>query len=293
MKSGTHHTSEKGSLIAKSGFKNEEVVVSKFNNYLLDTDAQEWLIYMGYTVSEIIRLTAKIIPASVKQKVKQHVQTMKLQKADAQISIEIVIEGIVYFENISIKKSGANFGQIDKRRVQEYQILWGFSEENKNWLELVSGEADLLNNNLSARCQITSNSKKYITFQEIPATEMHDILNFFNANKVRILSDIISGRGGLSADYFLVTVFNENNITGYFISRTIEIINFYNKYDFYLSKGGTTLKIGPTGGEISLQRKGGDNGRETANRLQFKIKPQSIAEFVAGHKKQFYLKGDV
>ena len=36
--------SEKGSMIAKKGFRNEKDVASKFNKWKEDKDAQNWLI---------------------------------------------------------------------------------------------------------------------------------------------------------------------------------------------------------------------------------------------------------
>ena len=47
------HSVEKGSQIAKDGFKNEDEVVAKFNNWETDLVAQNWLITMGYVLEEI------------------------------------------------------------------------------------------------------------------------------------------------------------------------------------------------------------------------------------------------
>ena len=44
---------EKGSKIARDGFKNEKDVVWKFNNWETDKEAQEWLKIMGYDLDEI------------------------------------------------------------------------------------------------------------------------------------------------------------------------------------------------------------------------------------------------
>ncbi|MCK9254512.1 MAG: hypothetical protein GX793_07405 [Bacteroidales bacterium] len=44
---------EKGSQTAKNGFRNEDDIVEKFNNWKKDKDAQAWLISMKYKLSEI------------------------------------------------------------------------------------------------------------------------------------------------------------------------------------------------------------------------------------------------
>lgn len=47
------HSIEKGSQIAKDGFKNEDEVVEKFNNWQTDSESQQWLETMGYDLKEI------------------------------------------------------------------------------------------------------------------------------------------------------------------------------------------------------------------------------------------------
>ncbi len=44
---------ERGSRTAKDGFKNEDDIVRKFNDWKIDKDAQAWLILMKYKLSEI------------------------------------------------------------------------------------------------------------------------------------------------------------------------------------------------------------------------------------------------
>ena len=44
---------EKGSQTAKNGFRNEDDIVKKFNEWEIDKDAQNWLILMQYELSEI------------------------------------------------------------------------------------------------------------------------------------------------------------------------------------------------------------------------------------------------
>jgi hypothetical protein len=47
------HSIDKGSQIAKDGFKNEDEVVEKFNNWQTDLESQQWLETMGYDLKEI------------------------------------------------------------------------------------------------------------------------------------------------------------------------------------------------------------------------------------------------
>lgn len=50
-------------------------------------------------------------------------------------------------------------------------------------------------------------------------------------------------------------------------------MNFFGSGDIEITKRGS-IKIG----RITLQRKGGDGGRDTANMLQFKIDPSKLCD---------------
>ena len=53
------------------------------------------------------------------------------------------------------------------------------------------------------------------------------------------------------------------------------MIRFYGEGPIVITRAGS-LKIG----RITMQRKGGDNGRESANMLQFKINPVDLFELM-------------
>ncbi|MDP6647748.1 MAG: hypothetical protein QGG07_05105, partial [Dehalococcoidales bacterium] len=47
-----------GSQTAKNGFRNEDDIIVKFNNWRTDVDSQKWLIIMGYRLDEIQSVVA-------------------------------------------------------------------------------------------------------------------------------------------------------------------------------------------------------------------------------------------
>src|ERR1044071_1191610 len=49
--------SEAGSITAKNGFKNEDEIAAKFNNWKADSDAQNWLTAMGYSIRNVRSVT--------------------------------------------------------------------------------------------------------------------------------------------------------------------------------------------------------------------------------------------
>jgi len=87
-----------------------------------------------------------------------------------------------------------------------------------------------------------------------------------NAYSGIIISDIIKGRGGLSADWMLVTRLNRENKTTIWTLKDINLVmNFF---------GSAEIRISPRGslyiGKITMQRK---DGTLDPTKIQFKIKP--------------------
>ena len=68
-----------GSKTAKDGFKNEEEVVARFNNWKNDFIAQKWLGIMGYKIEEIEFVKALKIKGSYKADIQVQI-TIKLKK---------------------------------------------------------------------------------------------------------------------------------------------------------------------------------------------------------------------
>lgn len=242
-----------GSATAKGGFANEKIICKRFNNWKKDKEAQLWLKIMGYDVKEIDSLEAVVIPP-------------KGEKADVQLKIVIIMAKIVKIENLSLKKanSDANFNQVDKRWVDAYQQMWGFDNEVSKGLKLFTGEICP-----GKRRASKLKDKRRMFLDELPPRLKNKIINFFRDNKILVVSDILKGRGPLSADWMMVTRYNKKDDTTTWTLRDINTtMNFF---------GSGEVKISPRGslyiGRITMQRKGGDAGRDTSEMLQFKIKP--------------------
>ena len=101
------------------------------------------------------------------------------------------------------------------------------------------------------------------------------IVDFFKKNKILVLTDIIKGRGQFAADWMLVTKYDRKK------DETTWVLADINKAMSIFGEG--DVKISPRGsisiGRITLQRKGGDGGRETGNMLQFKIRPCDLFRY--------------
>jgi len=265
---------ELGSKTAKGGFANEKAICKKFNAWRKDKEAQEWLKIMGYNITKLDAVKATQVPTKLKKtdlskfgvKKEEYEHFVKFKKADVQIRIVIKIGKLLKVENLSLKKanSDADYNQVDKRTVDDYQKMWKFDNEAAFWLKLFTGELEP--NYLRETNVDKFRDKRRLFLDEMPITIQSKIINFFQRNKIIVISDILKGRGGLSADWMLVTRFNSKDKTTTWTLRDINVVmNFFGDGDVSLSPKGS-LYIG----KITMQRKG---GTPDPTKLQFKIKP--------------------
>lgn len=79
---------ERGSQTAKDGFRNEDDIVKKYNNWKKDKDAQKWLVLMKYKLSEI-----------------EYVEAVKISgyKTDVQVQVTIKLKKAIDVENLQVK----------------------------------------------------------------------------------------------------------------------------------------------------------------------------------------------
>ena len=240
-----------GSQTAKNGFRNEDDIVDKFNNWKVDNEAKSWLIIMGYDLEEI-----------------ESVLAVKIfrEKTDVQAQITIKLKNVIDAQNMQVKlvSNPKGYNQIDKRWVDAYNLLWDIPVDILNILKRYTGEIVPNINNPKDERRMFAN--------EFTIIEQKTILKWLEDNKTMIISDILKGRGRLSAEWMLVA--QKSNIDSRWILKPMNFcVNLFGNGNIEITKLGN-FKIG----KITMQRKGGDNGRKTANMLQFKINPAELFE---------------
>jgi len=271
---------ELGSKTAKGGFANEKAICKKFNAWKKDKEAQEWLEIMGHDIKKLDSVKAIQVPTRIKKSdlskfvvsEEEYEQFVRFKKADAQIRIIIKIGNILKIENLSLKKanSDADYNQIDKRTIDDYQEMWRFDNEITLWLKLFTGEI-LPKSQKKLIGKIKPRDKRRLFLTEMPEVIQKKIIQFFKENKILVVSDIIKGRGGLSAGWMLVTRLNKQEKTTTWILKDINTaMNFFGYDDVEISLRGS-LHIG----KITMQRKG---GTPDPTKLQFEIKPCQLFE---------------
>jgi hypothetical protein len=237
-----------GSRTAKKGFRTEKDIVKKFNNWRNDEDAQQWLAIMGYDLKKIERVKAIIITGS--------------HKTDVQVQITIYLKEAIARENLSVKlvSNPQGFNQIDKRWVDKYVEMWNVPDDITRLLKLFTGEIKPKQSGLK--------DQRRIFLNEMTKNDQNKIINFFTKNKILVVSDILKGNDEFPVNWMLVVLKKKNQNPEWCLKHINHVLNVFGGGDVRITNKGS-LKIS----KITMQRKGGDAGRETSKMLQFKINP--------------------
>ncbi|MCC7431159.1 type II restriction endonuclease [bacterium] len=240
---------ERGSQTARNGFRNEDDIVQKFNDWKNDKEAHLWLSLMKYNLSEIEFVEAVKIPAS---------------KTDVQVQVTIKLKKAIDVENLQVKlvSNPKGFNQIDKRWVDKYTEMWNIPEFVASILKRYTGEE-------KPNIQ-TPRDKRRMFANEFSQKEQKTILNWLKSNQSLIVSDILKGQGKFAAEWMLVAQKVDKNAR-WILKPMNFCMNFFGNGEIEITERGN-FKIG----RITMQRKGGDGGRDTAKMLQFKINPAEL-----------------
>jgi len=88
-------------------------------------------------------------------------------------------------------------------------------------LKLFTGEYDPKNYMMETGINKFRDQRR-LFINEMPEIIQAKIIKFFEKNRIGIVNDIIRGRGGLAADWLLVTRFNkESNSTTWTLKKTL------------------------------------------------------------------------
>lgn len=240
---------ERGSLTARRGFQNEKEVAQKFNNWRLDEDAQQWLRIMNYNITDIEDVEAIVLSG---------------HKTDVQVQVTIFLKKAIDVRNLQVKlvSNLTGFNQIDKRWIDKYVELWNIPTEIVSILRRYTGE-------LPPTIPYPRDIRRMFA-DEFSSNEQQKILDWLSKNQILIVSDILKGRGEFAAEWILVAQKVTHNAR-WTLKPMNFCLNFFGNGEVEITSRGN-FRIG----RITMQRKGGDGGRKSANMLQFKINPAEL-----------------
>ncbi len=238
-----------GSRTARNGFQNEQEICEKFINWEKDKEAKEWLEIMNYNLDEIEYVDAVVLHG---------------YKADVNVQIKIKLKKAIDTENIQVKlvSNESGFNQIDKRFLSRYKEMWNIPLDVFFALQYFTGELKPYISN--------PRDERRMFLDEMSEKDRSLVLNWFTKNKMLILTDVIKGRGQFSAEWVLVAQKIENDAR-WVLKNINEVLQYYSVGNVCMSPRGSICI-----GRVTVQRKGGDGGRPTANMLQFKLDPTEL-----------------
>ncbi len=206
---------------------------------------------MEYKLSEIKSVKAVVVSG---------------HKTDVQVQITIHLEEAINVENLQVKlvSNLKGFNQIDKRWVDKYTELWEIPKSIIKLLKLYTGEL------LPSVKEPRDSRRMFI--DEFSRVSQNKLVNWLEANKVLIVNDILKGRGKFSAEWMLVAQ-KVDDSARWILKPMNYCVNYFGNGPIDITKLGN-IRIG----RITMQRKGGDGGRKTAQMLQFKINPAELFE---------------
>lgn len=232
-----------GSNTAKNGFKNEDEVRDKFNDWKTDIDAQAWLVRMNYKLAEIESVSAAK-PHGEKADVEVRIKTKAGERKEG-ISIKLVTG-----------KTG--FNQIDKRWLSAYARKWRMPADVETALKFFLGELPPTK---------PSRKPNRMFLNELEPDQQKAVIDFFTANKAEIVKYLFAGEGPHAAGWLIFT-YKSNVVHQWTLRSAAETIKYFSEGKVEITPSGN-LKIG----RVFVQRKGGDAGAASAMKLQFKIHP--------------------
>ena len=196
----------------------------------------------------------------------EYVKAVKIAgnyKTDVQVQVTIKLKEAIDCENLTVKlvSNPQGFNQIDKREIDKYVEMWKIPKAIEEILRLFTGKTKPVNTN-------GLKDSRRMFLNEMSNEDQKKIIEFFNKNKILVISDIIKGRDKFAADWMLVILKKYEDSYQWALKDINTVMNLFGQGDVRITNQGS-LKIG----QIGMQRKGGDGGRESAKMLQFKINP--------------------
>jgi hypothetical protein len=237
-----------GSETAKQGFENEREVIARFNQWHNDDTAKKWLQILGYEYDKIFSIRPDKVYGSFKADIFVEVKDKQNNSKVDYIQVKLV-------SNLR------GYNQIDKRWIDRYQELWKIPPDICHLLKLYTGELPP-----TAR----GRDPRRMFADEFNNAQQVGLCNYFEKNKEIIIKTIFQGDGEKRPEWLLVIqqLSHDAKWALWPISKAME---FFSSGNVAITDRGN-IRIG----KITVQRKGGDAGRETAKMLQFKINPAEI-----------------
>ena len=225
------HMTTSGSSIAKNGYKAEQKVADALNKN----------IEFKSQFSTFIKQTI----------------TSNFYKLDGTSKTDVT-NGTI---NIQVKKCAPKrFGQVDRCWLSK---LIKNNPTLKPIEHVMSSVCEMPLMSCGKLCDKTAKRTK-LTHDHFNHEDIRLLLSTLNENKKQILNHAFNGYEIDTIPHYFFGLMGDS-LTIY---RVCDIIDHLMTFDFKIRKSGTVIELGNS---FTIQRKGGDSGKKTANQIQFKL----------------------
>ncbi|MGL6021874.1 MAG: hypothetical protein ACRC0A_02035 [Chitinophagaceae bacterium] len=163
---------------------------------------------------------------------------------------------------VKLVSNPKGFNQIDKRWVHKYAEMWNMTDNIISILKRYTVEEKPNIKNPKDKRRMFAN--------EFVEEEQRAIIKWLDNHQSLIVSDILKGQGKFAAEWIIVVQKIQKNARWVLKSMNF-CMNYFGNGKIEITNRGN-FKIG----RITMQRKGGDGGRDTVKMLQFKINPAEL-----------------
>ena len=224
---------------AKNGYKEEELVCNDLNTNI---NLRQLIIEISRTTySSFLRINNN-------------------SKCDIQSTNKLI--------NVQVKKYKQNrFQHLDRHWVDD--LIKNIPELKQiDYILKKLCEKPLLNNGFYVD---TSHSIVKLCSSNYSQSILDNFIDELNKNKQKILNFAFLGTNkNIQPDYMIGSEYVNNKRIKLIIFKIKDILIYLESLNFKITKRKTVIQLGDDS-IISLQRKGGDNGKKSANQIQFKI----------------------
>jgi len=224
---------------AKNGYKEEELVCNDLNTNI---HLRQLIIEISGTIYQsFLRINNNI-------------------KCDIQSTNKLI--------NVQVKKYKKNrFQHLDRHWVDD--LIKNIPELKQiDYILKKLCEKPLLNNGFYVD---TSHSIVKLCSSNYSQSILDNFIDELNKNKQKILNFAFLGTNkNIQPDYMIGSEYVNNKRIKLIIFKIKDILIYLESLNFKITKRKTVIQLGDDS-IISLQRKGGDNGKKSGNQLQFKI----------------------
>ena len=148
--------------------------------------------------------------------------------------------------------------------------IWKMPDAVTDSLRMYCGEEGYRPSDICESISSLRDPRRFF-MDELSNGQKEQVVSFLNKKKKKIIRDVMAGRGRAAARWMLAVEERLDAPPKSALVRMDDVVRHYAEGPALITRTGN-LRLG----RITIQRKGGDGGKNTAQMLQFKFSPREL-----------------